>query len=248
MEKINKIVQKRLNIKTENKVNKKLICICAIALIIILCIIIYFLFKNNNKNLNIGNNLSNKTLEEIEEYILNISSYEAEVEVEVQSNKNKTKYLLNQKYTSPNIEKQTVIEPSNIEGLETIYDGSNLTIHNSKLNLSTIYENYAYLTDNFLWLNSFIEEYKEQKVNSKNTKLYEENNKVVMEVILSNQNPYIWSKKLIIDKDLGSIDKLIVQGKNQKNLAYILYREIKINGLNRDDVLAFKFDYVAAQY
>lgn len=115
-----------------------MIIIGIIAVFIIIAIILYFFFKNDNKNWNIGNNLSNKTLQEVEEYILNISSYEAEIEVSVESNKNQTKYVISQNYVSPNIEKQIVKEPSNIQGLETIYDGSKLTIHNSKLNLTTI--------------------------------------------------------------------------------------------------------------
>lgn len=47
-----------------------------------------------------GNNLSNKTNQEIEEYILNISSYEAEIDVEVETNKNKTKYKIKQSYVT----------------------------------------------------------------------------------------------------------------------------------------------------
>lgn len=222
------------------KKNKKLIIIGVVAVLVITAIILYFFLKNANKNLNIGNNLSNKTLQEVEEYILNISSYEAEIEVSVESNKNQTKYLISQNYVSPNIEKQIIKEPSNIQGLETIYDGNKLTIHNSKLNLTTIYENYPYLTDNFLWLHSFIEDYRNAKANGEKTKLYEENNQIVMEVELSNSNPYVASKKLVIDKITGAIQKLIVQDKNQKNLVYILYNEIKMNSLKKEEVLAFR--------
>lgn len=222
------------------KKNKKLIMISIMAILIIVAIILYFFFKNTNKNLNIGNNLNNKTLQEIEEYILNISSYEAEIEITVESNKNKTKYLLSQNYVSPNIEKQVVKEPSNIQGLETIYDGNKLTIHNSKLNLTTIYENYPYLTDNFLWLHSFIEDYKTAKTNGKKTKLYEENNQIIMEAEVSKNTPYITSKKLVIDRITGNIQKLVVQDKNQKNLVYILYKEIKMNSLKKEEVLAFR--------
>lgn len=222
------------------KLNKKVVIIGMIAVLMITAIILYFFLKNPNKNLNIGNNLNNKTLQEIEEYILNISSYEAEIEIAVESNKNKTKYLLEQKYVSPNIEKQVVKEPSNIQGLETIYDGNKLTIHNSKLNLTTIYENYPYLTDNFLWLHSFIEDYREAKSNGQKTKLYEENNQVIMEVELSNETPYVASKKLVIDRITGNIQQLVVQDKNKKNLVYILYKEIKMNSLKKEEVLAFR--------
>ncbi len=231
--------------KNKKLLQKKWAIILIVALIISILIILIFFLKNANKKSNFGNNLNNKTLAEIEEYILNISSYEAEISVEVQSNKNQTKYLLKQSYVSPNIEKQVVKEPRNIEGLETIYDGNKLTINNSKLSLTTIYENYEYLTDNFLWLNSFIEDYQ----NSLQKNIYEENNKVIMEVKLKSQNPYVSSKKLVINKQTGNIEKLIVQDKNQKNLVYILYNEIKINSLKKEEILAFRLqDYSIAQY
>lgn len=228
--------------------NKKVILLIVVTFIIAICIISYFLLKNTNKNLNLGNNLSNKTLEEIEEYILNISSYEAEIEVQVESNKNQTKYVLEQKYVSPNVEKQIVKQPTNIQNLEITYDGSKLTIHNSKLNLTKVYENYPYLTDNFLWLNSFIEDYKKAKSSGKNTKLYEENNQIIMETILENQNPYIRSKRLVIDKQTGNIQKLIVQDKNQKNIVYILYKEMKVDKLKKEEVLAFRLKENIMQY
>lgn len=249
MKSIKEFTKRKEKKQKGDKPNKKLISLIIVIILIILAIILYFFFKNTNKNSNLGNNLNNKTLAEIEEYILNISSYEAEIEVQVESNKNQTKYLLHQNYVSPNIEKQTVKEPSNIQGLETIYDGNKLTINNSKLNLTTIYENYPYLTDNFLWLNSFIENYKNAKATGKNTKLYEENNQIIMEVAISSENPYVANKRLVIDKENGTIQKLIVQDKNQKNLVYILYNEIKINSLKKEDVLAFRLqDYSIAQY
>ena len=139
---------------------KKLIIILGILAVLVTSVIIYFFIKNNYKNLKSGNNMSNKNLKEIEEYILSIRSYNAKIEVEIQSNKNKNKYVLEQKYAEPNVQKQIVLEPSNIEGLETIFDGNNLKINNTKLNLSTIYENYSDVTSNFLWLNTFTEEYK----------------------------------------------------------------------------------------
>ena len=245
MEKIEEFIQKKLKKQQNNKLNKKHFIWIIIIILIIVAIILYFFLKNDNKNSNLGNNLINKTLAEIEEYILNISSYEAEISVEVQSNKNQTKYVLKQSYVSPNIEKQVVKEPSNIEGLETIYDGNKLTINNSKLSLTTIYENYEYLTDNFLWLNSFIEDYQ----NSLQKNIYEENNQVIMEVKLESQNPYVSNKKLVLNKQTGNIEKLIVQDKNQKNLVYILYNEIKINSLKKEEILAFRLqDYSIAQY
>ena len=61
-----------------------------------------------------------------------------------------------------------------------------------------------------------------------------------MEVELSQRTPYVASKKLVIDRITGNIQKLIVQDKNQKNLVYILYNEIKMNSLKKEEVLAFR--------
>lgn len=130
--------------------NKKVIIF--VSVLTIIAIIVFFFVKNNYKKINIGNNITNKSIEQIEEYILNISSYKARIEVEVISNKNENKYILMQKYVSPNISRQEVIEPSNIKGIETIYNGTSLTINNSGLGLSSIYENYQYMVDNCLWI------------------------------------------------------------------------------------------------
>mgnify|MGYP000540273970 CR=1 FL=1 len=130
-----------------------------ILLFIIFIISVGFIFyKNSIKNLKIGNN---KNSQEIVDYILNLSSYEAEVTVNITSNKNSNKYILKQKYQKDKEHIQEVIEPSNIAGVKLENDGTNLKIENSQLNLSTILENYNYLGDNCLDLYSFIENYKQ---------------------------------------------------------------------------------------
>ena len=212
--------------------NKKIIIICAIVLLLL--ILIFTIFKIfNYKNTKMGNNISDKTLEEIENYILNISSYDAEIEVSVESNKNTNKYIIKQKYCSPNIASQEVIEPKNIEGMIIKYDGSNLQISNSKLNLNTIYENYTYVADNILWLSDFIENYKKN-----NGTISEENGVIIME-IKSNENKYV-NRKLYIDRNANKICKLIIEDENKKSKIYITYNKIEIGSSNKESVLAFK--------
>ena len=95
---------------------------------------IYFFTKNTYKNTELGNN----NIDDIKEYILNISSYYSESVITINSNKNTNKYVVKQSYISPNIFKQEVIEPSNIKGLTITYDGQNLEIKNNKNSLSKI--------------------------------------------------------------------------------------------------------------
>lgn len=214
----------------KKNINKRKIAIIAIILIALI-ISIYFFIKINYKNKNLGNNMSNKNIEEIEEYILNISSYQAKLEITVESNKNTNKYVVEQTYKKDSMAKQTVLEPSNIEKMEMIYENNTLKINNIKINLTAVYENYPYIVDNFLWLDSFILDYKEGK-NTNGATLTEENESIIMETKTRNENNrYVYHKKLYIDKKTGKPTKLFIQDINKKNLVYILYNEITVNGL-----------------
>ena len=222
---------KEMILKMKKLIKKPIIVLILILLLTIL-MLYFFINKNNklfNKNFNIGNNITNKSIQEIEEYILNISSYEAELEVTVQSNKNTNKYILKQKYINSKLEEQVVVEPSNIEGLTILYENGKLTVNNTKLNLQTVYDNYEEITQNNLWLNSFIEEYK----NNNNRSISEDSNYVIMTV--NTTNNYEKVETLYIDKNTGNPEKMIIQDKNQKNMVYILYNEIRINNLSKED-------------
>lgn len=217
--------------------NKKKILI--ILAVLIIGIIIVFLVKNNYKNLKFGNNITSKSIEEIEDYILNISSYEAKIEVTVTSNKNENKYILNQKCNN-NVLKQEACEPINIQGLQTIYNDGNLEIKNTKLGLTTILENYPYVTENVLWLSSFIKDYKESEKKS----VREEENMYVMDVTTDNLNQYMYNKTLYIDKKTNKPIKMLIKDKNNKTLIYILYNEINFDSISNEEVLAFHLENI----
>ena len=185
-----------------------------ILLFIIFIISVGFIFyKNSIKNLKIGNN---KNSQEIVDYILNLSSYEAEVTVNITSNKNSNKYILKQKYQKDKEHIQEVIEPSNIAGVKIINDGKNLKIENSNLNLNEIIENYTNLENNNLDLSMFIDEYK-----NSNQSNYEEKD--------DKENIYVKEKTLYIDKKTYKPVKLEIKDNKQKERIYILYNEVEIN-------------------
>ena len=180
---------------------------------------IFFIFFNNNtaKKIKIGNNSSSQ---EIVDYILNISSYEATVEVNVNSNKNTNKYILKQKYEKPDIMTQEVIEPSNIAGIKIIRQGNELKIENTNLNLTSIFNNYEYISENSLDLNCFIENYRK----SEKSEFREEDNKILMKTKILNME-----KVLYIDKKTVLPVKMEIKDNSKKNEVYILYNEVKIN-------------------
>lgn len=199
---------------------KKNIFILFTGVLMIVIIIIFIFFHGKTaKNLKIGNNSSSQ---EIVDAILNISSYETKIEVEVNSNKNKNYYILKQQYKEPDISMQEVLEPSNIAGVKIIRNGNQLKIENTNLSLSSIFENYEYVSDNILDLNCFINDYKADEKAS----WQEENNQIILRTKKNQEE-----KSLFIDRITGKPTKIEVKWTNKNTRVYILYNEININSL-----------------
>ena len=201
--------------------NKKFLILGIVIIVLIIITIFVILNYKNNKT---GNNIINKSEADIKEYILNISSYEATLEIEVQTNKNKNKYKVKQNLNE-NTCKQEVIEPENIVGVITSYDGNNLTIINNKLDLTTTYQNYEYIVNNNWWLNSFIKEFKDNE-NSKSTS---NENEIIFELKNEENNKYSVYKTLYVDKKTAKPTKMIIQDINKNTTIYILYTKIEIS-------------------
>ena len=200
--------------------NKKKFFILLFIFIIILLTIFLILYYKNNKN---GNTTINKSEEEIINSILEMESYSANLDITIETNKNKTQYKVSQTLKEGKAT-QEVLEPENIAGVITEYDGTNLKIKNNKLDLETTFQNYQYIVENRLWLDSFIEDFKTLE----NKKTSSNQNEIILEVKREDM-PYNIYKKLYIDKKTGKPIKLIVQDINQKTLVYILYTEITIS-------------------
>lgn len=201
------------------KINKKIFFIIILILLIILGV---FIFKNMIKKSKNGNNMNSQ---EIVDYILNIKTYKANVSIQVNSNKNKNKYILKQEFNQENESIQEVIEPENISGVKIIKKDGNLKIENSTLNLSTIFENYQGIGENYLDLNIFINDYKKYEKSN-----FEENDKeIIMKTKSNNKNKYTENKILYINKENKLPTKLIIEDNNQNMTINIQYNNIELN-------------------
>lgn len=217
------------------EINKRKIIII-IAILILLIIVAIFFIKNNNETAKISKIGNNSSSQEIVDYILNISSYETQIDVEVKSNKNSNKYKIKQTYINSENSTQEVIEPSNIQGVKIIKEGTNLRIENTKLSLTKIIENYSDITQNTLDLISFIENYK----NNTNSKYKEENNQIIMETTAKTENNYQKYETLYVSKENGKPIKMEIKDTNQNTIIYIIYNEININKVANEKIYAFK--------
>lgn len=200
---------------------KKTIFLISIVLILGVLIFLIFFNKQEAKISKIGNNSSSQ---EIVDYILNITSYQAKIQVEIQSNKNTNKYVIKQEYKENESNMQEILEPSNMSGIKIIKNENALTLENTKLQISSIFENYKYIADNVLDLNSFIDKYK----NNSDSKYEEKENQIIMSTI-NDDNKYTKYRTLYIDANTGNPIKMEIKDNNKNTTIYIIYNEISIN-------------------
>ena len=201
---------------------KKNIVFLIVIFAIILSIIIFFI-NNNYKNNKTGNN---KSIEEIKQNILNIKTYKATLTVTIVNNRNENNYKIEQEVTN-DYEKQVVLEPEEINGLEMVYKNGTLEIKNTDLNLSKIYNNYPNISENNLFLTQFLQSYQNGEEENKSIDTTDEN-KMVMKV-KTNRNKYNVTQVLYVNMKNLKPEKLEILDNNNNIRVYILYNEIEIN-------------------
>lgn len=200
-----------------NKLLKKIIII--VFLIFIITFLFIFFYLNKSKKMKFGNTMNSQ---EIINNILNISEYETVIEAEVKSNKNTNKYIMKQKYIAPNILEQEIIEPENIQGIKIVKKENELKVENTRLDISKIYNDYEYMTDNCMDLNTFIDSYK-----SDNEKKLEEKNNEIILYTENKDSKYTRYRALYVSKETGKPTKMEIKDDSKKTLIYILYKEVK---------------------
>ncbi len=199
--------------------HRKTILIICVVILIFFIIMIYKFLKS-------GNNISNKSADEIKNYILNIESYYAIAKVTIKSNKNENTYLVKQEDNKKNnYYMQEVLEPEKIRGVQFIFDGKDLKLENTKLTLSKIYKDYKYLDSNELSLVSFIDDYKDSEA----SQFKEVDGEIVLETKVTIGNKYIASKKLYFNKAENKVEKIEIKDNTQNTRIYICYQEIQLN-------------------
>ena len=201
-----------------NKWIKILIIVVAICSILL---ILKNFIKTNYKKEESGNN---KNIKEIEEYILNINSYKAKIKVTVKSNKNVNFYEFEQEVKFPQTATQIATSPESLEGVKIAYKDGILEITNTQFNLSKIYKDYPYVSDNIMFLTSFLEGYK----TAEDKEIIEENDKIVMSY-KKEKNKYTNKQKLYINKSTLKPENLQIYDINNDCRVDIVYNEIEFN-------------------
>lgn len=195
--------------------NKKIVFIFAIICITVF-LIFYYIFLRN------GNNKIRNQNEFVEDIFEKLQSYEANVDVTIKSNKNENLYNMIQ-IVDKDYSKVILNSPENVKGINLEIKDGNLIISNESASFIKEFKNYRSVVNNSLFLSSFIMEFE----NNEST-IYEENGEIIIEILLENENTYIKSKVLYLDKEKRLPKKLIIKDNTQNINTSIIYNDIKI--------------------
>lgn len=180
--------------------------------VIILLIIFVICYYNTLK---FGNNIIEKDENKIVDYVLNnIINYEAEIEVIIESNKTTNTYKMKQKVLD-NCCSLEVTSTGKINGLKIESIDDNLKIQNTELKVDKIYENYKPLINNTLFLNTFINKFKESSGTT-----YINDDKLIFEVFNFG--------KLYVDTKTVKPVRLEIKDNTKKSNICINYISIEI--------------------
>ena len=197
--------------------SKKIILVISIILI---CIFFYFLWVKFSISGN--NNINQDNVKDI----FNMQEYEADIDVTIKSNKNENSYKIKQQYTKGEDKRiQEILEPETLKGVKITKQGNKITLENTQLNLSKIFEEYTGLAENDMDLENFIEDFEQ---NSQKSSLEEKDKEIILKTVSKNDNKYLKNKTLYIDKTNGKPTKMEIDDVNKKITVYIVYNKVEI--------------------
>ena len=207
-----------------NKILKSIFIIFGVICVFLAIGNIIKIQKIGKKDYKKDENGNTKNIKEIEQYILNVNSYKAKIKVTVKSNKNVNFYELMQEVKTNNETKQIALSPKDLEGIEISYKDGTIEIKNTRYNLTTIYKNYPYISDNSMYLTSFIEGYKK----AENKEIKEVDNKIELSYE-TKKNKYNNKQKLYINKSTLLPENMQILNISNDTKVDILYNEIELN-------------------
>lgn len=196
---------------------KKIFIICMFFLCVFLLILGYKFFAT-------GNNKTIESEEQLCDYILNINDYSIEAKVTIYSNKNINTYSLKQ-FKKGERQIQEIINTDENYGVIIENEGEKVTIKNTKLDLTSVFENYKEVTSNSIGLDSFIEDYQQDK----SPQITEDEESYIIKVKRkNNRNIYLAEKTLYVNKKNRKISKIEVTDVNKDKTILIEYTKFEI--------------------
>lgn len=181
-----------------------------------------------------------KKPEEVQRFLMKLKSYQCDVVLAVTNNKSTNVYKAKHMYKFPDKYRIEIIEPIELKGETTIYDGDKAYIYHPQINTYLETQNF----NNSLGYNAFIGAFIESFKNNGGARFKLDNIQdrmcYVLEIPIKNENPYRVMEKIWIDaKNIVPV-KVEIYDKNSGVTAQVLYENFEANIKLEDSLFEIK--------
>ena len=170
-----------------------------------------------------------KNTEDVQKLLMKLKSYSCDVVFAVTNNKSTNVYKVKHMYKFPDKYRIEIMEPSELKGQITIYNGGKATIYHPQLDTYLITENFNNTLEFSSFIGAFIESYKNNGGARFKIESFQDKQCYVLEIPIKGENPYRVLEKIWIDAELIIPVKAEILDKDNKVSAQVLYENFDEN-------------------
>ncbi len=174
-------------------------------------------------------NTAEKTEKKLAEKYLDLKTYEAETNITYISSDQKTTFKTLQQANIDGRYRIEVIEPTQVSGSVTVFDGTKIYQFNEKVSKDIYVSTTENLERSEIFLTSFLKNYNNSDdvavtVGTFNDSLY-----TILEANIGTEHPLIATEKLWINNETKLPEKLVIYDKNEVETIVVEYTTFEYN-------------------
>jgi outer membrane lipoprotein-sorting protein len=160
---------------------------------------------------------------------MKLKTYRCDVVFAVTNNKSTNVYKARHMYKFPDKYRIEIVEPSELSGQTTIYNGGKAVIYHPQLKTYLVTQNYNNTLEFSSFIGSFIESFKNNGGARFKLESIQDKQCYVLEIPVKGENPYRALEKIWIDAESIIPVKAEILDKDNKISAQVLYENFEEN-------------------
>lgn len=170
-----------------------------------------------------------KNAKDVQKFLMKLKTYRSDVVFVVTNNKSTNVYKAKHMYKFPDKYRIEIVEPSELNGQTTVYNGGKATIYHPQLNTYLVTQNYNNSLEFSSFIGAFIESFKNNGGARFKLESFRDKQCYVLEIPIKGENPYRALEKIWIDAELIIPVKAEILDKDNNVSAQVLYENFEVN-------------------
>lgn len=170
-----------------------------------------------------------KNAKDVQKLLMKLKTYRCDVVFVVTNNKSTNVYKAKHMYKFPDKYRIEIVEPSELNGQTTVYNGGKATIYHPQLNTYLVTQNYNNSLEFSSFIGAFIESFKNNGGARFKLESFRDKQCYVLEIPIKGENPYRVLEKIWIDAEFIIPVKAEILDKDNNVSAQVLYENFEEN-------------------